>query len=68
MSRRNQARRRQSYGRRQHEVRERRPEGEPEPGWMHESDAGEFELRDAWQAAERGEQQQSAGAQQDYRR
>lgn len=34
MSRRNQSTRRRSYGRRQHEVRERRPELETEDAWV----------------------------------
>ena len=35
MSRRNQSRRRRSYGRRQHEVRERRPGNAPPSEWLH---------------------------------
>jgi hypothetical protein len=34
MSRRNQSRRRRTYGRRQHEVRERRLDARPADGWL----------------------------------
>jgi len=42
MSRRNQSRRRRSYGRRQHEVRERRPEARDGEGWLSDS-SSEFD-------------------------
>ena len=43
MSRRNQSRRRRAYGRRQHEVRERRPSHDPAVGWT-----GDATDRDDW--------------------
>jgi len=46
MSRRNQSRRRRTYGRRQHEVRERRPEVRDGEGWLSDSSADfDAELR-----------------------
>lgn len=44
MSRRNQARRRRTYGRRQHEVRERRIPGAPEEGetWTRDGSWGDW--------------------------
>jgi hypothetical protein len=38
VSRRSQSRRRRTYGRRQHEVRERRPDVPPGNGWLGDSD------------------------------
>jgi len=49
MSRRNQSRRRRTYGRRQHEVRERRPEDRA--GSVFPGD-GQFEIETDWAAAE----------------
>jgi hypothetical protein len=49
MSRRNQSRRRRSYGRRQHEVRERAPEVRNGDGWLSDSSA-EFDAE--WRSAD----------------
>ena len=49
MSRRNQSRRRQSYGRRQHEVRERRLDYRPDAGWTRD---GDIELESEWQTTD----------------
>lgn len=52
MSRRSQSRRRRTYGRRQHEVRERRPSHESGLGWSND-----VEPRDSWLGADgEGEQ------------
>ncbi len=45
MSRRNQSRRRRAYGRRQHEVRERRPERSAAADWTTDFEA---DTRDGW--------------------
>lgn len=50
MSRRNQARRRRSYNRRQHEMRERRDADAPTVGWLLADDAGV-----EWPATEPGD-------------
>ena len=48
MSRRNQSRRRRSYGRRQHEVRERQPDVRNGDGWLSDSSPDfDAELRSA---------------------
>ena len=52
MSRRNQTRRRRSYGRRQHEVRERRPDDQPAGSWLGDSDT---ELETEWQSSDAGD-------------
>jgi len=49
MARRNQARRRRTYGRRQHEVRERQPGERPTDGWQTVSDA---EVIADWQGSD----------------
>jgi hypothetical protein len=49
MSRRSQSRRRRTYGRRQHEVRERRPDTRPGETWLGDN-GSEFEAE--WQAAD----------------
>lgn len=51
MSRRNQSRRRRSYGRRQHEVRERRPDSREATGLLGETDTdfdGEWQTTDTF--------------------
>jgi hypothetical protein len=48
MSRRNQSRRRRTYGRRQHEVRERRPDAR-EGGLLGSAD---FDVETEWQSSE----------------
>ena len=53
MSRRSQSRRRRTYGRRQHEVRERRPS--QEPGLALSSN--DVEPRDGWLSADGGSEQ-----------
>jgi len=52
MSRRSQSHRRRTYGRRQHEVRERRPDAREATGWL----AGtEIDADSDWQATEPGD-------------
>lgn len=47
MSRRNQVRRRRSYGRRQHEVRERRPDQTAGQDWVTRDDEIQWSVGDA---------------------
>ena len=56
MSRRNQSSRRRSYGRRQHEVRERRLEDRPTSAFDGD---GEFELGTDWTAPDLGDERGS---------
>jgi len=49
MSRRSQSRRRRTYGRRQHEVRERRPDTRPGESWLVDGDAA---VDAEWQTSE----------------
>jgi hypothetical protein len=58
VSRRNQTRRRRTYGRRQHEVRERRPDGRDATGFLGEADA---ELDNEWQGSEALEERTAYG-------
>lgn len=46
MTRRSQSRRRRSYGRRQHEVRERRPGEAGNPDWLATDDESEWRIPD----------------------
>jgi hypothetical protein len=52
MTRRNQSHRRHTYGRRQHEVRERRDESRPAEAWFSET---ESELDADWQVTDSDE-------------
>ncbi len=58
MSRRNQSRRRRSYGRREHEVRERRPELRDLAGW---NDGADNDDDTGWQAADGVDERASYG-------
>jgi len=53
MTRRNQSHRRRNYGRRQHEVRERRDETRPAGAWLNDTPQ---ELDAEWQVSETDEQ------------
>jgi hypothetical protein len=53
VSRRNQTRRRRSYGRRQHETRERRLDSQPGTGWPTDANA-EFDAD--WQTTDGGDE------------
>ena len=58
MSRRNQSRRRRNYGRRQHEVRERRVDQRPESGWLSDAESAHG---DGWPATDAIEDHGSFG-------
>jgi hypothetical protein len=52
MTRRNQSHRRRSYGRRQHEVRERQPDSSPEAGWLRDEIFDDAERRQPGETAD----------------
>jgi len=58
MSRRNQSRRRRNYGRRQHEVRERRPDSRPVGDWSVDP---ELDGDNGWHPAEPSEERAAYG-------
>lgn len=58
MSRRNQSHRRRTYGRRQHEVRERRPDSQPAEGWLAEP---ELDTNNDWRSADNPEEHVAFG-------
>lgn len=58
MSRRNQSHRRRTYGRRQHEVRERRPDSQPAEGWLAEP---ELDTNNDWHSADNSEEHAAFG-------
>lgn len=58
MSRRSQSRRRRTYGRRQHEVRERRPTSRADVAWLGD---GETDIGEGWQPADVSDEQPGFG-------
>lgn len=60
MSRRHNAARRRNYGRRQHEVRERRSDTRQPTDWQNHMAVNELTLDDDWRVAELGDERPSA--------
>ena len=58
MTRRNQSRRRRTYGRRQHEVRERRPDSRGDAAWSAD---GDFDTDAEWHAGDGAEERAPFG-------